>query len=101
MKPGSYLVNTSRGAVIDIAALEARLSRFDGLGLDVLPVEPVPRDSALLTAKNVILSPHAAYYTTAAERELRRKAVQNIVSWFQRGRPDYPVVTGRRKPPVA
>jgi D-3-phosphoglycerate dehydrogenase len=55
----------------------------------------------LLTAKNVILSPHAAYYTTAAERELRRKAVQNIVSWFQRGRPDYPVVTGSRKPPSA
>jgi D-3-phosphoglycerate dehydrogenase len=100
MKPGSYLVNTSRGAVIDIAALEARLARFDGIGLDVLPVEPVPRESPLLAAKNVILSPHAAYYTTAAERELRRKAVQNIVSWFQRGRPDYPVVTGRRKPPA-
>jgi phosphoglycerate dehydrogenase-like enzyme len=98
MKPGSYLVNTSRGAVIDIAALTARLDRFDGIGLDVLPVEPVPRDSPLLAARHVMLSPHAAYFTTAAERELRRKAVQNIVSWAQRGRPDYPVVRGTRKP---
>jgi D-3-phosphoglycerate dehydrogenase len=101
MKPGSYLVNTSRGAVIDIAALTSRLQRFDGVGLDVLPVEPVPADSPLLAAKNLILSPHAAYYTIAAERELRRKAVQNIVSWFQRGRPDYPVVQGTRKAPAA
>ena len=99
MKPGSYLVNTSRGAVIDIDALSARLHRFDGVGLDVLPQEPVPRDSPLLGAKKVILSPHAAYYTVAAERELRRKAVQNIVSWQQKGRPDYPVVEGSRKPP--
>ena len=98
-KPGSILVNTSRGAVVDIAALEARLSRFDGVGLDVLPVEPVPRDSALLAARNVILSPHAAWYTTAAERELRRKAVQNIVSWQRNGRPDYAVVNGTRKAP--
>ena len=98
-KQGSILVNTSRGGVIDIAALEARLSRFDGVGLDVLPVEPVPRDSALLAARNVILSPHAAWYTTAAERELRRKAVQNIVSWQRNGRPDYAVVNGTRKAP--
>ena len=101
MQPGSYLVNTSRGAVIDIDALVLRLDRFDGVGLDVLPVEPVPQSSPLLAAQNVILSPHAAYYTVAAERELRRKAVQNIVSWYQRGRPDYPVVTGRRLPPPA
>lgn len=100
MKPGSYLVNTSRGAVIDIDALAARLARFDGIGLDVLPTEPVPPDSPLLAAPNVLLSPHAAFYTAAAERELRRKAVQNIVSWFQRGRPDYPVVHGTRQPPA-
>ncbi|MBL8384693.1 MAG: C-terminal binding protein [Burkholderiales bacterium] len=100
MKPGSYLVNTARGAIVDVDALVARLGRFDGVGLDVLPVEPVPRDSPLLQAGNVLLSPHAAYYTTAAERELRRKAVQNIVSWFQRGRPDYPVVVGTRQPPA-
>ena len=101
MRPGSYLVNTSRGAVVDVNALASRVDRFDGIGLDVLPVEPVPRDSPLLAAKNVILSPHAAFYTVAAERELRRKAVQNIVTWHRTGRPDYPVVTGSRTPPAA
>ncbi len=100
MKPGSYLINTSRGAVVDIDALAARLQRFDGIGLDVLPQEPIQRDSPLLAASNVILSPHAAYYTVAAERELRRKAVQNIVSWARTGRPDYPVIEGSRKPPA-
>jgi phosphoglycerate dehydrogenase-like enzyme len=95
MKPGSYLVNTSRGGVIDLPALEARLSQFDGVGLDVLPVEPIPRNSLLLTAKNTILTPHAAYYTVDAARELRRKAAQNIVTWAKTGKPDYPVVSPR------
>ena len=99
MKPGSILVNTARGAVIDIDALCARLDKFDGVGLDVLPIEPVARDSPLLGASNVILTPHAAYYTVEAARELRRKAAQNIVTWAATGRPDYPVVHGTRKAP--
>ena len=99
MKPGSYLVNTARGAVINIGDLAARLDRFDGVGLDVLPVEPMPRDSSLLAAKNVILSPHSAYYTVDVARELRRKAAQNIVTWMDTGRPDYPVVSGQRAAP--
>jgi D-3-phosphoglycerate dehydrogenase len=101
MRQGSYLINTARGAIIDIADLEARIDRFDGIGLDVLPVEPIPRDSPLLAAKNTILTPHSAYYTVDAARELRRKAAQNIVTWMRTGRPDYPVVQGNRKPPVA
>jgi len=101
MRQGSTLVNTARGAVIDIAALEARIEKFDGIGLDVLPVEPIPRDSPLLAARNTILTPHSAYYTVEAARELRRKAAQNIVTWMRTGRPDYPVVQGSRKPPAA
>lgn len=99
MKPGAILVNTARGAVIDLDALIARLSKFDGVGLDVLPIEPIPRDSPLLAARNVILTPHAAWYTDSAERELRRKAAQNIISWMSTGRPDYPVVAGTRQAP--
>jgi D-3-phosphoglycerate dehydrogenase len=99
MKPGSYLVNTARGGIIAIDDLCARLNKFDGIGLDVLPVEPIPRDSPLLAAKNTILTPHSAYYTVDAARELRRKAAQNIVSWLKTGRPDYPVVHGNRAPP--
>ncbi|MEZ5727851.1 MAG: C-terminal binding protein [Burkholderiaceae bacterium] len=101
MKPGSYLVNTARGAVIDIDALTraVQADRFAGVGLDVLPVEPVPAGHPLLDDPRVIFSPHAAFYSVQAEIELRRKTAQNIVTWMKTGRPDYPVVTGNRLPP--
>ena len=62
--------------------------------LDVLPVEPVPHGSKLLGHPRVILTPHAAFFSVEAERELRRKAAQNIVTWLTTGRPDYVVVAG-------
>ena len=94
------LVNTSRGGVVDVddllAALDAGILR--GAALDVLPDEPVSRDSRLLADPRVILTPHAAFYSIEAERELRRKAARNIVTWWRTGRPDYPVVRGTRRP---
>ncbi len=100
MKPGGYLVNTARGAVVDVEAALAALDHgtLVGLALDVLPVEPVPAGSRLLGHPRVILTPHAAFYSGEAERELRRKAAQNIVTWLRTGRPDYVVVAGTRKP---
>ena len=99
-RPGLTLVNTARGAIVELADLLAALDAgiLRGVGLDVLPTEPVPRDSPLLTDARVILTPHAAFYSVEAERELRRKAAQNIVTWFRTGRPDYPVVRGTRGP---
>jgi D-3-phosphoglycerate dehydrogenase len=101
-KRGLTLVNTARGAVVAMPALLAALDAgiLRGAALDVLPVEPVPADSPLLRDPRVILTPHAAFYSVEAEQELRRKAAQNIVSWLARGRPDYPVVEGTRKPPA-
>ena len=96
---GTYLVNTSRGAVIDIDALVAALDRFDGVGLDVLPNEPVVPGHPLTLHPRVILSPHAAFYSSESEQDLRRKAAQNIVTWVKTGRPDYVVVRGTKKPP--
>ena len=100
MPPGSFLVNTARGAVVVVDDALAALERgpLAGLALDVLPVEPVPAGSKLLGHPRVILTPHAAFYSVEAERELRRKAAQNIVTWLRTGRPDYVVVTGTRKP---
>jgi D-3-phosphoglycerate dehydrogenase len=100
LRPGSFLVNTARGAVVDVEAALAALDRgtLAGLGLDVLPVEPVPRNSPLLVHPRVILSPHAAFYSVEAERELRYKAARNIITWLATGRPDYVVGTGTRKP---
>ncbi|HEY3179960.1 MAG TPA: C-terminal binding protein [Casimicrobiaceae bacterium] len=99
-KRGLTLVNTARGAVVNpsdlVTALDSGIVAH--AALDVLPVEPVPRDSPLLSDPRVILTPHAAFFSVEAEKELRHKAVQNIVSWLRRGRPDYPVMTGTRVP---
>jgi phosphoglycerate dehydrogenase-like enzyme len=100
MKPGSFLVNTARGAVVDVDDALAALDRgtLAGLGLDVLPVEPVPAGSRLLGHPRAILTPHAAFFSVESEKELRRKAAQNLVTWQKTGRPDYVVSAGTRKP---
>jgi D-3-phosphoglycerate dehydrogenase len=93
-------VNTARGAVVNVPDALAAVQRgtLVGLALDVLPQEPVPADSPLLADPRVILTPHAAFFSLAAERELREKAARNIVTWLKTGRPDYVVSTGSRKP---
>ena len=97
MQPGSVLVNTARGAVVNVEDLVAALAsgRLDGAALDVLPQEPPPAGHALLANPRVLLTPHSAFYSLEAERELRRKAAQNLLDWVRTGRPTYVVVEGR------
>ncbi|MDB5823187.1 MAG: 3-phosphoglycerate dehydrogenase [Herminiimonas sp.] len=94
LKPGSVLVNTARGGLIVIDDLLAALDsgRLESAALDVLPMEPPEYASRVVQHQRIVLSPHAAFYSTVAEKELRRKAAQNLIDWEQRGRPTYVVV---------
>jgi D-3-phosphoglycerate dehydrogenase len=97
MRKGSYLVNTSRGAVVNVDDVLAAVDsgRLDGAALDVLPKEPPGADHPILRHPRVLLTPHAAFYSVEGERELRTKAAQNLVDWANTGRPRYVVVEGR------
>ncbi|NYT45482.1 C-terminal binding protein [Alcaligenaceae bacterium] len=100
MKQGSVLVNTARGPVVDVDALVQALDdgRVGGAGLDVLPIEPPDFSSRIVQHPRVLVSPHAAFYSQTAEKELRRKAAQNLIDWARTGRPSYVVVEGSRQP---
>jgi phosphoglycerate dehydrogenase-like enzyme len=79
MKPDAVLVNTSRGQIIDEAALidALRDRRLAAAGLDVFAVEPVRPDNPLLTLDNVVLTPHVTWYTADTMRRYLTHAVDN------------------------
>jgi len=66
MKPSAYIINTSRGPIIDEAALLAALrdKKIGGAGLDVFDVEPLPTDHPLRKMDNVVITPHLGYVAT-------------------------------------
>jgi len=88
MKRTAFLINTSRGPLIDEQALADALndSRIAGAGLDVLAVEPPDRENLLLKAKNCRITPHIAWATRAARERLLNAAVENIAA-FLAGKP--------------
>ena len=98
MKPGGYLVNVSRGAIVEIPDLLAALDsgQLAGAALDVFPQEPVAAEDPVLRHPKLILSPHAAFYSLESDEELRSRAVTNVIAFLKTGRPENVVVEGNR-----
>jgi glycerate dehydrogenase len=88
MKPTAYLINTSRGPLVNDAELAGALrqGRPAGAALDVVSTEPIPAGNPLLTAPNLTLTPHIAWAALASRRRLMKVTAENVAA-FRAGRP--------------
>ena len=85
LKPAAIVVNTSRGLLIDEAALVKALQeeRIFGAGLDVFEQEPLGQGNALRGLQNVVLSDHCGWYSEESVQDLQRKAAEEVARVFR------------------
>lgn len=84
MRPTAFLINTSRGPIVDRAALLAALQagQIAGAGLDVYDTEPLPADDPFRSAPRTVLTPHLGYVSDRAYRAMYPQAVENIAAFL-------------------
>jgi len=85
MKPNAILINTARGGIVDEEALANALNsgRIAGAGFDVLTKEPPKEGNPLLSAKNIIITPHSAWSTVEARQKLVDETAANIDAFLR------------------
>ncbi len=85
LKPGAFLINVSRGGVVDTEALVEALEKgkIAGAALDVFEQEPLPAGHPLLKMDNVLVTPHLASYSLEAALQLRKDTAKRVVEFFQ------------------
>ena len=93
MKSTSFIINTSRGPLVNTDDLANALDKKEigGAALDVVPVEPLNKNSPLLGRDNVILTPHTAFYSEDALFDLQAKCAKDVASVINGKRPIYPI----------
>ena len=84
MKKTAYLVNTSRGPIVDTSALIGALhaGQIAGAGIDVYDHEPLPADDPILHAPNTVLTPHLGYVADTPYKKFYRETVEDIAAWL-------------------
>jgi D-3-phosphoglycerate dehydrogenase / 2-oxoglutarate reductase len=92
MKPGAYLINVARGAIVDLLALAEALRGhwIAGAGIDVFDPERLPAGHPLLSAPNLVATPHVAFYSEESLADLQVQAAENVAA----------VLSGKRPGPV-
>ena len=96
MQQGSFIINVSRGQLIDSHALRKALDSgwIAGAAVDVLDIEPPPADHPLLgDCPNIIVTPHIAFLSDRTEKDYVRVQAENVLNWYKEGRPAHPVNT--------
>lgn len=81
MKPDSFLINTSRGGIVDEVALHKALQNgwIEGAALDVLAMEPADFSNPLFECENAVLTPHCAFYSEDSMTEVRTRAAKQVL----------------------